>query len=119
MLKAVFSEIQSQDMSSSCFPPKTKLLIGRPARSANQRPVFLRETSKIYVLTWILQKRLVFIKYEVYCRCMHYALEWLLACGVCNITYCVRYHEGIYIYIMLITFIMIIVGPFSINSDSI
>ena len=41
VLKAVFSEIRSRDMSSSCFPLKTKLLIGSPAGSANQRPGFL------------------------------------------------------------------------------
>ena len=32
---------QSQDMSSSSFPPKNRPLIGRPDRSANQRIVFL------------------------------------------------------------------------------
>ena len=42
VLKAVFPEICSQVMSSSCFLPKTKLL----ARSANQRPlVVCRETA--------------------------------------------------------------------------
>ena len=41
-LKTVFSEIRSQEMS---FPPKAKLLIGRPARPAIQRPVFWRETT--------------------------------------------------------------------------
>ena len=30
LLKAVFPEIRSQDMSSSSFVPKTKLLIDRP-----------------------------------------------------------------------------------------
>ena len=42
--KAVFSEIWSQDMYSTCFPPKTKLLIGRLASSTNHRPGFLAET---------------------------------------------------------------------------
>ena len=38
--KAVFSEIWSQDMKLTGFPPKTKLLIGRTAGLANQRPCF-------------------------------------------------------------------------------
>ena len=42
VLKAVFSEIRSQDMSSSRFLPKTKPLIGR---SANQVSGFWRETA--------------------------------------------------------------------------
>ena len=43
--KAFFSEILSQDMSSSCFPPKNKLLISRPVRSANQKHGFLAGNS--------------------------------------------------------------------------
>ena len=44
--KAVFYEILSQDMSSSCFPPKNKLLISRPpVRSANQKHGFLEGKS--------------------------------------------------------------------------
>ena len=43
LLKAVFPEIRSQDMSSSSFVPKTKLLIGRTAGLANQRPCFFLE----------------------------------------------------------------------------
>ena len=43
--KAVFSEIWIQDMNSTCFPPKTKLLIGRLASSTNHRPGFLAETA--------------------------------------------------------------------------
>ena len=45
ILKAEFSEIQSQDMSSSYFPPKNKPIIRRPASSANQRPGFLWRTN--------------------------------------------------------------------------
>ena len=43
VIKAVFSEIPSQDMSSSFFLRKTKLLIGRPARLVNQNLGFWRE----------------------------------------------------------------------------
>ena len=41
--KVSFFWDQSQDMNSSGFPPKNRPLIGRPDRSANQRPVFLVE----------------------------------------------------------------------------
>ena len=55
-LKTVFSVIRSQEMSSSCFPPEAKLLIGRPTRPAIQRPVFWQETTWTHVLTWISEK---------------------------------------------------------------
>ena len=42
---AVFSEIRSQDISSQGFPPKTQLLIGRPASSANKRHCLLTDNS--------------------------------------------------------------------------
>ena len=37
-------------MSSSCFPPKTKLLIGTPIRSTNQRPGFSRKLVELMSL---------------------------------------------------------------------
>ena len=54
--KVIFFWDPSQDMSSSDFPPKNSPLIGRPDRSANQRPVFWRETTWIHVLILISEK---------------------------------------------------------------
>ena len=53
ILKSVFSEIWSQDMSSSCVLPKTKLLISRPARSANHRPEFLAGMKQLKFMSWL------------------------------------------------------------------
>ena len=61
VLKAVFSEIQSQNMSSICFPPKTKLLISSPARSANQRPSFLAGKQHKFMPWLWSQKKLTLV----------------------------------------------------------
>ena len=54
--KVSFFWDQIQDMSSSGFLPKTRSLIGRQDRSANQRPVFWWEITWTHVLIWILEK---------------------------------------------------------------
>ena len=52
-------------MSSSCFSPKTKLLIGRTtARSANQKPGFWWETTWNHFLTGISEKTAFRVKIE-------------------------------------------------------
>ena len=43
LLKGSFSEILTQDMSSSFLRPKAKFRIGRTVRSANLRPDYLVE----------------------------------------------------------------------------
>ena len=63
VLKAVFSEIQSQNMSSSCFLPKTKPLIIWPARSTNQSPVFFG-WKQLEPMSWLgFQKKMTLVLY--------------------------------------------------------
>ena len=55
--KGNFSELCSQDMSSSWFVPKLKLMIGKLARSPNQRFFFFcGQTAWTHIVTPILEE---------------------------------------------------------------
>ena len=57
VLKAIFSEIQSQDMSSSSFPSKTKPLFGGPASQPIRGLIF--GGTKLELMFWLgSQKKL-------------------------------------------------------------
>ena len=69
VLKAVFSEIRRQDMRSKLFPAKNQgsILIGRPARSANQTPGTWQEKAWTHVLTRVSDKSVFRYPIHHYC----------------------------------------------------